>query len=120
MTRLPLALVMLLCLLIFAWNFSFYGTRDASGIGGGTNTGGQDHGTKVAGLIAAQHNNGGIAGVAPDTKLVPFPVGNNLSDWESAEATVGAIPAEEDSRGAVRRRCIGLRPGSSFPVRIDT
>jgi len=36
--------------------------------------GGQGHGTKCAGIIAAQHNNDGIAGIVPNVNIMPIRV----------------------------------------------
>lgn len=53
-----------------ARGFDVYGTHGADDCG---------HGTAVAGVIAAQHGDGGIVGVAPDVTIVPVKV---LSDEE--------------------------------------
>lgn len=38
------------------------------------------HGTAVAGIIAAQHNGYGIAGIAPDAQIIPIRLFRNTSD----------------------------------------
>jgi subtilisin family serine protease len=68
---------------------------DINGWNFGTNSpdvarGGQSHGTHVAGIIGATANNGvGIAGIAPDVRIMPVPV------LTSSASTANAIKAFE-------------------------
>ena len=55
------------------------------------NSGNKNHGTIVAGLIAAQHNDVGIAGVAPNTKLIPYSSSNT---WGVITAFVDQVKEE--------------------------
>ena len=57
----------------------------------GSNNGAKSHGTEVAGLIAAQHNNSDIAGIAPNTKLIPYPSSNT---WTAIGSFVAALQQE--------------------------
>lgn len=52
------------------------------------------HGTHVAGIIAAQHNDRGIAGVAPDVKIMPVKVidaNGSGSDYDIAQGITSAV-----------------------------
>jgi subtilisin family serine protease len=49
------------------------------------------HGTHVAGIIAAQHNSKGVAGIAPGVKIMPLKI---LDDWGEGDL-YGAIEAYE-------------------------
>ena len=44
------------------------------------------HGTHVAGIAIAKHNNVGIAGVAPNSKLIPIKVNIFLSSNSEEQA----------------------------------
>lgn len=55
---------------------------------------GQEHGTHVAGIILANANNGlGIAGVAPDCKLLPIKIGGEGEGFYSSEIIDGILYA---------------------------
>ncbi len=68
---------------INGWNF---GTRtNANGdndVRPGTSDSGQDHGTHVAGTIAAANNNLGISGVAYNAKIMPIRLGDIITTPE--------------------------------------
>ena len=56
-------------------------------LGGEEDVGGIHHGTQCAGILAAAHNNGGVAGVAPHCKILPLKLtskGSSLTEIESA------------------------------------
>ena len=54
---------------------------------GGTYYVPQEHATHVAGIIAASHNQSGIAGIAPNVKIMPINVfdGDEASDYDVAK-----------------------------------
>ena len=55
---------------------------------------GQEHGTHVAGIILANANNGyGIAGIAPDCKLLPIKIGGDGDAFYSSEIIDGILYA---------------------------
>ncbi|ASF40755.1 hypothetical protein CEH05_16970 [Halobacillus halophilus] len=47
------------------------------------------HGTHIAGLIAANFNDRGIAGLAPDTKILPVKVGNDEARFSDSDVLSG-------------------------------
>jgi len=60
----------------------------------GGNKDGYGHGTHVAGVIAAKHNDQGIAGIAPDCRLMPVRIFNDFGHSTSgaaAEAVIWAV-----------------------------
>lgn len=56
---------------------------------GGSNTSVSRHGTLIAGIIAAQHNSIGIAGVAPNTKLMDISCSMSATPTISEELSNG-------------------------------
>ena len=60
------------------------------------------HGTHVAGIIAARRGNGGIAGVAPDAKVIPLNIWHNLT-------------GTDDRRGCIDDK-VEPGPGTYFSV----
>ncbi|RJQ82556.1 hypothetical protein D5S17_01930 [Pseudonocardiaceae bacterium YIM PH 21723] len=53
-----------------------------------SNESGSDHGTHVAGTIAAAQNNKGIVGVAPGTKIAAVKVAEGANSWFYAENVI--------------------------------
>ncbi|MCA9287207.1 MAG: S8 family serine peptidase [Phycisphaerales bacterium] len=72
------------------------------------------HGTHVGGIIAAIHNNGaGIAGVAPECRLLPVKVTNLFGQTDAVWLSEGIVWAAD--RGAhVLNISIGLSSGTSL------
>jgi hypothetical protein len=54
---------------------------DAFGQSGGAPGGNQAHGMAVAGIIAATHNDVGIAGIAPNVKIMPVRIFDDRGGW---------------------------------------
>ena len=59
---------------IYGWNFG--SGQDNNEVTPGNDSDSQDHGTHVAGIIAAQDNDIGITGVAPDAELMVLRMGD--------------------------------------------
>ncbi|MCX4697519.1 S8 family serine peptidase [Streptomyces sp. NBC_01373] len=71
------------------------------------------HGTSIAELIAGTGNGGGLQGLAPDAKIVPYRVlseGGNAIDKKKTPSVVDAIKAAADSDAQV----INMSFGSSL------
>jgi subtilisin family serine protease len=61
---------------------------------------GDAHGDAVAGIIAASHNNEGIAGICPQCKIMPFKFGSDNSYWEVGPQTIGLCKEQAIEGGA--------------------
>lgn len=61
------------------------------------------HGTHVAGIIAAQAENGGVAGVAPDATILPFAF---WGTWSHTETTVAADGSRTQTNHHGQRSCV--------------
>lgn len=75
------------------------------------------HGTMTAGCIAAVHNNGiGIAGTAPNAKILPIKVGN------AASTVVDAMMYAADKEGVdLISMSLSFKPGmADYPTAIET
>ena len=78
------------------------------------------HGTKCAGILGASHNNGGVAGVAPNCKILPLKLiskGSNLSEIEAAIY----YAADKTKNPAVRviSMSLGIDPDGYMPVELS-
>ncbi len=79
---------------------------------------GDDHGTAVAGVIAAlQNNTEGISGVAPNCKIVPVRAGT-ANDYSSEHIANGInwVVNDGNSRAEVINISLGSDGGSTSPV----
>lgn len=65
--------------------------HDAFGVTGGAPGGNEAHGMAVAGIIAATHNNLGIAGLAPNVQVMPVRIFDERGDWAGAGNVVNAF-----------------------------
>lgn len=66
-----------------------------------------NHGTEVAGIISAEHNNGiGIAGIAPDSKVMSLIVCNNLGNCLHKN-TIAAIKYAVDNGAKIINLSLG-------------
>src|ERR1044072_2073550 len=79
------------------------------------------HGTAVAGLIAAEQNNGGIDGVAPNAELMPMracwrPAGGDLTCTDSGSASAINWAADHGARIIHLSWTLGGGPLGSGPV----
>ncbi|MDE0135158.1 MAG: S8 family serine peptidase [Acidimicrobiaceae bacterium] len=63
------------------------------------------HGTHVAGIIAAQAGNGGIAGVAPDATILPLALAI-WDTWSHTETTVAADGSRTQTHHHGQRSCV--------------
>ena len=72
-----------------SWDDLSATAADAEGPGG--------HGTHVAGIIAAQRGNGGIAGVVPDARIVPLNIWDETDDGRTRACAGTGTP--ESARG---------------------
>ena len=74
------------------------------------------HGTHVAGTIAARANNGtGIAGVAPETKVMPVRVLNDSNAGRTADVANGIAYAALNGADVINLS-IGTPPDPDFPA----
>lgn len=75
----------------------------------------QYHGTVVAGVIAAQADNGiGIAGVAPAARLMPVRVRDDVNSTDFSQVAAGIVWAADHGADV-----ISLTGGVTVPVRPD-
>jgi subtilisin family serine protease len=92
--------------LVEGWNAAAPGTPP---------TDGQGHGTMTAGCVGAVANNGiGVAGVAPNAKIMPVKVGN------SASSIVEAMMWAADHADMITMS-LSIKPGmADYPAAIET
>ncbi|XQQ04988.1 MAG: S8 family peptidase [Leptolyngbya sp. IPPAS B-1204] len=100
---------------INGWNFGI-GQNNAN-VSPGTNNSGQEHGTHVAGTIAARNNGSGNTGVAPDAKIMALRLGDVADGWF---VNGGSLP--EAIRYAVDNgaRVINLSLGSADSPQLQS
>lgn len=81
----------------------------------GGNVDGYGHGTHVAGVIAAKANNGqGIAGIAPDCKILPVRIFNNWGHTTSGASTAAVIWAVDNGAKVINASWGSPLPGQAF------
>ena len=84
---------------------------------------GQAHGTHVAGIILANaNNNTGIAGVAPECKLLPIKIGSDSDSFYSSEIIGGVLYAANHGASVINMSlggCYNLPPNSVDKQRLN-
>ena len=91
-------------------NFSFRDSEDFvdPGVGdGGPRSGTDDHGTQMAGILVAPHNNGGIAGIAPSAELFS----SRVDGATDANAMSDALESERSTTDVI---VVGFVPGGNY------
>ena len=68
-----------------------------------------NHGNACAGIIAASHNNEGIAGIAPDCKIMPIRIFDSLNSIISYNSVADAITFAKDSGADIISNSWGFR-----------
>lgn len=81
----------------------------------GGNVDGYGHGTHVAGVIGAKTNNGiGIAGIAPNCKILPVRIFNNWGHTTSGASTAAIIWAVDNGAKVINASWGSPLPGQAF------
>ncbi|HEY9734648.1 MAG TPA: S8 family serine peptidase, partial [Trichocoleus sp.] len=91
---------------LHGWNFGI--NQNNSDVTPGSKSFGQDHGTHVAGTIAAKNNGIGMTGVAPDAKIMAIRMGNVVDGFfTNAGSLAQAITYAVDNGAKVVNMSLG-------------
>ena len=87
-------------------------------------TGNDNHGNACAGIIAASHNNEGIAGIAPNTKIMPVRISFGQADatvYEVVATFAAAITFAKYNGADIISNSWGMHffDQNQFPVMVD-
>jgi hypothetical protein len=79
-----------------------------------------NHGCGIAGIIAANRNNGiGIAGVAPNAQILPYRVLNNVGQGRYSDIAQAILQAVDDGANIINLSLGGAQPSSLLEQAVN-
>ncbi|MEW5960747.1 MAG: S8 family peptidase [Chloroflexota bacterium] len=87
--------------------------------GTGTADDDQGHGSHVAGIIAAVHNNGGVIGVAPEASLLPVKVLDSAGSGSISDVADGIIWAADNGADVINLSLGSVAGSATLKAAVD-